>query len=122
MRKLFLMILLIAGASFSADAQICHITKGVEVTGMSSGSNPGELNVTLSNTNDYKVTVDIQVTVVDVHDNNVDRTKTVVISANKEKKVLFRGKKVKDADYSSGYNKTDANESQVKSLIVSKCD
>lgn len=116
------MILLIAGASFSADAQICHITKGVEVTDMSSSSNPGELYVTLSNTNDYKVTVDIQVTVVDVHDNDVDRTKTVVISANKEKKVLFRGKKVKDADYDSGYNKTDANESQVKSLIVSKCD
>lgn len=122
MRKLFLMILLIAGASFSADAQICHITKGVEVTDMSSGNSAGDLYVTLSNTNDYKVTVDIQVTVVDVHDNEVDRTKTVVISANKEKKVLFRGKKVKDADYSSGYNNTDAKQSQVKSIIVSKCD
>lgn len=115
------MILLIAGASFSADAQICHITKGVEVTNMSSGQS-GELYVTLSNTNDYKVTVDIQVTVVDEYDNKVDRSKTVVISANKEKKVLFRGKKVKDADYDSGYNRTDPKESQVNSLIVSRCD
>lgn len=116
------MILLIAGASFSADAQICHITKGVEVSNMSSGQS-GELYVTLSNTNDYKVTVDIQVTVVDEYDNKVDRSKTVVISANKEKKVLFRGKKVKeDADSDSGYNYTDSKESQVKSLIVSRCD
>lgn len=116
------MILFIAGVSFSANAQMCKITGGVEATDLFKGGT-GELKVKLSNTNDYKVTVDISVTVIDVQGNEIERSKTVVISANKEKIVTFKGKKIKkENSQEKYYEDVDIWQSQVNRLIVSKCD
>lgn len=120
MKKVFFLVLIMAGLYFSANAQVnmCSITGGVEATNIKSGSNCDEIVVTLENTNSYKVTVDMSVTVVDNDGNEVVREKTVVLPANKkDKQVTFRTKKVK------GETKcADSRQCTVSSLIVQKCD
>lgn len=93
--KKILMLIAMAGIFFTASAQMCRTTGGVEPT-ITSGSSCDEIKVKLENTNSYKVTVTLEVTVVDKEGNSVQRTKTVVIPANKkDKEVKFRTKKVK---------------------------
>lgn len=117
MKKLLLLFVFF-GAFLSASAQMCKTTGGVEATRISSGSSCDEIVVTLNNTNSYKVTVDMSVTVVDTEGNETERQKTVVISANKnDKQVTFRTKKVK------GETKcADTRQCTVSSLNVSMCD
>ena len=83
------------GMFFTASAQMCRTTGGVEPT-ITSGSSCDEIKVNLENTNSYKVTVVLDVTQHHKEGNSVQRTKTVVIPANnKKKEVKFRTKKVK---------------------------
>lgn len=119
MKKVFFLVLIMAGLYFSANAQVnmCSITGGVEATSITSGSASDEIIVTLENTNSYKVTVDMNVTVVDAEGNEVAREKTVVIPANKKKEVVFRTKKVKGET-----KRADARQCTVSSLTVQKCD
>ncbi len=119
MKKLLLLLVML-GAFLSASAQVnmCKMTGGVESTNISGGGSCDEIVVTLQNTNSYKVTVDMTVTVVDTEGNETERQKTVVIAANKnDKKVSFRTKKVK------GETKcADVRQCTVSSLNVSMCD
>ena len=117
MKKLLLLIVFF-GAFLSASAQMCKTTGGVESTNISGGGSCDEIVVTLNNTNSYKVTVDMTVTVVDNDGNEAIRQKTVVIPANKnDKRVSFRTKKVK------GETKcADVRQCTVSSLNVSMCD
>lgn len=108
-----------AGMFFCANAQVkgsmCTITGGVEPT--VSKSSFGELVVNLENTNDYKVTVVLDVTVVDTEGNEAQRQKTVVLPAHKkDKKVSFKTKKVKGKQ-----NDVEVSECSV-SIRVEKCD
>lgn len=110
-----------AGFVVSANAQnMCSTTGGVESTKISKARSGkcSEIMVTLANTNDYKVTVNMKVTVVDVDGNETLREKTVVIPAKKEnKEVIFRTKKVKGEDKCA-----DVGQCFVSSLFVQKCD
>ena len=68
--KKILMLIAMAGMFFCANAQsMCKITGGVEATKISSGGTCDEINVTLDNTNSYKVTVYLEVKVVDKEGN-----------------------------------------------------
>ena len=117
MKKL-LLLLVMMGAFISVNAQMCKSTGGVESTNITKGEACDEIVVTLHNTNSYKVTVDLSVTVVDNDGNEALRQKTVVIPANKnDKKVVFRTKKVK------GETKcADVRQCTVTSLNVSMCE
>lgn len=110
------MFIVMTGMFLCASAQMCRTTGGVEanITGASSCD---EIIVTLENTNSYKVTVTLDVTVVDKEGNSTTRQKTVVIQANKkDKQVRFRTKKVK------GETKcADISECSV-SMRVEMCD
>lgn len=117
--KKFLMFFAMAGMLFCANAQVkgsmCTITGGVEPTVTKGGY--GELVVNLENTNDYKVTVALDVTVVDKEGNEVQRQKTVVVPARKkDKKVSFKTKKVK-----GDQKDVEVSECSV-SIRVEKCD
>lgn len=114
-----LMVLVIAGMFFSANAQVnmCKITGGVEAKSIVCGSASDEIVVTLTNTNSYKVTVNMDVVVVDTEGNETPRQKTVVISANKEKEVIFRTKAIKGETKPS-----NARQSYVSSLHVEMCE
>lgn len=102
-------------ANAQANGSMCVITGGVEPT--VSRSAFGELTVNLENTNDYKVTVVMEVTVVDKEGNEVHRQKTVVLPARKkDKKVTFKTKKVKGEQ-----KDVDTAECSV-TLHVEKCD
>lgn len=117
--KKFLMLIAMAGMFFCANAQsMCKITGGVEATGITIGSTLDEITVTLNNTNAYKVTVYIEVKVVDRDGNETVRQKTVVIPANKkDKKVSFRTKKVKgEVKYA------DVSQCEVISMRVEMCE
>lgn len=106
------------GAFLGANAQMCRTTGGVESTSITGGSGCDEITVTLNNTNSYKVTVEMSVTVVDTDGNETVRQKTVVIPANKnDKKVTFRTKKVKGETRCA-----DVRQCTVSSLNVSMCD
>lgn len=111
------MFIALTGMFFCANAQMCKVTGGVEATKITHPTCE-EIQVTLENTNSYKVTVNIEVKVVDVEGNETKRQKTVVIPANKkDKEVRFRTKKIK------GETKcADPDQSEVTSLIVEKCD
>lgn len=113
------MILVLAGFAFSAKAQnMCSRTGGVEATQIRNGGNCTEIIVRLENTNSYKVTVNMKVTVVDTDGNEAEREKTVVIPANKkDKDVTFRTKKVKGEDKCA-----DTRQCYVSSLYVERCD
>lgn len=113
------MLIALAGMFFCANAQsMCKITGGVEATKISSGSSCDEINVILDNTNAYKVTVYLEVKVVDNEGNEAVRQKTVVIPANKkDKKATFRTKKVK------GETKcADTSQCEVVSMRVEMCE
>lgn len=108
------------GAFLSVNAQVnmCRTTGGVESTKITIGNSCDEIVVTLNNTNSYKVTVDMTVSVVDKEGNEAVRQKTVVIPANKnDKKVSFRTKKVKGQIMCA-----DVNQCTVSSINVSMCD
>lgn len=117
--KKFLMLIAMAGMFFCVNAQsMCKITGGVEATQISSGGTCDEINVTLDNTNSYKVTVYLEVKVVDKEGNEAVRQKTVVIPANKKDKIAkFRTKKVK------GETKcADTSQCEVVSMRVEMCE
>ena len=119
MKKLLLLFVMV-GAFLCASAQVnmCKSTGGVESTSIISGDSCDEIVVILNNTNSYKVTVDMTVTVVDKYGNETIRQKTVVIPANKnDKKVNFRTKKVKGETMCA-----DVKQCTVSSLNVSMCD
>ena len=117
MKKLLLLFVMM-GAFLGANAQMCKTTGGVEATRITSGGSSDEIVVTLNNTNSYKVTVDISVTVVDTYGNETVRQKTVVIPANKsDKQVTFRTKKVKGETM-----RADVSQCTVSSLNVSMCE
>lgn len=108
-----------SGMFLFANAQVkgsmCTTTGGVEPT-VTKGVY-GELVVNLENTNDYKVTVVLNVTVVDTEGNEVQRQKTVVVPARKkDKTVKFKTKKVKGEQ-----KDVEVSECSV-SLYVEKCD
>lgn len=115
------MIFVIVGMFLGANAQpvptMCKITGGVEAKSIKSGDNSDEIKVTLTNTNSYKVTVNMDVVVVDKNGNEVTRQKTVVISANKDKEVIFRTK-TKNGEIQPA----DARQSYVSSLFVETCE
>lgn len=111
------MFIAMTGMFLCANAQMCKTTGGVEATRITSGSTSDEVVVRLENTNDYKVTVNIEVKVVDVEGNETTRQKTVVIPAHKkDKEVKFRTKKVKGE-----IKKADVNQCEVTSLRVEMC-
>ncbi len=110
------MLFAMVGMILTANAQMCKTTQGVEPT-IEKASDCDVINVKLENTNSYKVTVIMEVKVVDVDGNEVIRQKTVVIPANKKDKVVkFRTKKIK------GETKcADVSECEV-SLRVELCE
>ena len=116
MKKLFLMLFVMAGICFGANAQMCKSTGNVEYT-IESGSNTKEISVKLHNYNEYKVTVTVTAKIVNNKGVEVDRQRTVVVqgkgsSEYKEKIVSFRGK---------GDGDVVVNECSV-SIYVEKCE
>lgn len=117
--KKILILIAMTGMFFCANAQsMCKITGGVEATEISRGSTCDEISVTLDNTNAYKVTVHLEVKVVDDEGNETVRQKTVVIPANKkDKKAKFRTKKIK------GETKcADTSQCEIVSMRVENCE
>lgn len=96
MKKIFSLIVMI-GMFIGANAQMCKTTGGVDPTinGCRNCTGCSYVEVSLENTNSYKVTVYVDATIVDDEGNEDRRQKTVVISANKTKTITFRTKNVK---------------------------
>lgn len=119
MKKMFLAILFAVGSFFSVNASqnMCTRTGGVESISITSGSDCNEIRVTLSNTNSYKVTVNMTVVVVDNDGNETIREKIVVIPANKEKSSSFRTKNIKGE-----IKCANISQSYVSQLNVEKCE
>lgn len=113
MKKLFFTLLAIMALSLNANAAgMCVITGNVEPKVTRYGSTNSEIEVTLTNKNNYMVNVNARITVVSIKGSEQTYTRTYVIAANSSTTESFN----------TGDNETANPSLTVVSMDVQRCD
>lgn len=110
MKKMLLILLIVVGFGFAANAQVCKNTGNVEWNIYKDGS---RAQAEFTNFNDYQVTVEATINVVDKSGKTKQYRRTYVIAAKKNKSGWFEG--YTEVSYES------CRESWVD-MTVSRCD
>ena len=113
MKKWFFVFMAVICLGLSANAQMCRTTANVEGTiSVSNEYKPDQVTVSFKNYNNYMVTIDYTLTIVDSDAGERTYTDSIVVNANETKKTR--------SFISTGDN-TSANDCSIE-FKVYKCD